>query len=1221
MELGSRVLVVGGKTGVVRFLGTTEFAQGDWVGVELDAPEGKNDGEINGVRYFQCEPNFGLFAKKSQVRLARGGSTPPTHGTTTSTSSSATSRLLQMREKRSSTTSLTPPAAPAPAKKTSPRLPTDRPLTRRSSLTVPSSPSRRAAAPAPLSLPPSPTESTRSTRSIRSIDEHEALEHAHDKIENLLHDLELKNERIASLQAELLEAQKAPTPAPAASTSVLDARAEYDEKVRELRDEGIALAAKMRKDFEIKVTKLEKTIEDKEASFQAALDKQLHELQAATSELVALRNRNAQFTASEQARTDEVAQAQAKASAAARKIETLNAQLADLHDTVEMLTLEKETLAMDKEIAEERLEDAEMEVEKLTLAAEIAGDSSHMPLDVHSSSVHEENAKLRTAIKALHDRYADEKMELTKSFKEASRQANELASYRDEVEVVSAKMAKVAHENDELKEMLDVASAYEAMVEALTEKNLSLGERVADLEASVASLEALKDMSEEMEHQHDLLEKDLRSELLTLRTKVTELHERLASAQANVDDKERTVHRFRELAHRNREEMSALREKLRLEAGELESMKDTTHAVLSQTLSLRQALATARASTVEAARAKVAAESARVEATWLRSLLPSSVFTEADDRSLKVRLLLSRLHGNVDVVLNHVLKNVSSLTSDVLGNPLEKARLAYEWALGVRLLHVRLAIAHAQQSLHTAGDTAFQALLVQLDGPSTHQLDVALDGVLVSLGVDGGLSGGSDAQPSSSDRLLSVAAEWSALFPLTQVTQASLIKLQAQAHASILSLHCAIAFLHDDLPLELRGAVWNLALQVARRAELDLGGDASSGDDDDAGEHQHVLATVVGGDVLGHLQAYALESGELTTETQLQSFKERLSVLYKAVAKGALTDACVLVPSPVPPARRQPTWELRAEMVRTELASASTLLTSLEETTDVCHTLQARLKELEKTESQSRVIVQKLEHDVTRLSDAVANETSVTSKLQSQLTHERAQFEQMLSEQNKERAALESAHRQLRKQLRRNSDLPSTPTTTKEATSTAASSSSTVSSSQVRALEAALAEMHVSMQRLRQETALERLQAAIAPLPPVRLPSKLAACAENVRRVESQVLAMASLPSLYVVGGATAMTSPATSSIVPLAKTIETLRAEIASTAATEGFGADVIAAVHANEVAFSGRSVDSVHISAIDVPARVGRLTFPGPHGKCNPVKVVLSSSELHTLSRALLC
>ncbi|RHY24248.1 hypothetical protein DYB32_008921, partial [Aphanomyces invadans] len=98
MEVGSRVLVVGGKTGVVRFMGTTDFAQGEWVGIELDGPDGKNDGEINGVRYFTCEPLYGLFAKKSQVRLARvslgyGAANPMA-------TSSTTSRLQQMRDKR-----------------------------------------------------------------------------------------------------------------------------------------------------------------------------------------------------------------------------------------------------------------------------------------------------------------------------------------------------------------------------------------------------------------------------------------------------------------------------------------------------------------------------------------------------------------------------------------------------------------------------------------------------------------------------------------------------------------------------------------------------------------------------------------------------------------------------------------------------------------------------------------------------------------------------------------------------------------------------------------------------------------------------------------------------------------------------------------------------------------------------------------------------------------
>lgn len=50
---GDRVLVSGGKVGRIEFLGPTQFAPGDWAGVILDKEEGKNDGTVAGVRYFQ----------------------------------------------------------------------------------------------------------------------------------------------------------------------------------------------------------------------------------------------------------------------------------------------------------------------------------------------------------------------------------------------------------------------------------------------------------------------------------------------------------------------------------------------------------------------------------------------------------------------------------------------------------------------------------------------------------------------------------------------------------------------------------------------------------------------------------------------------------------------------------------------------------------------------------------------------------------------------------------------------------------------------------------------------------------------------------------------------------------------------------------------------------------------------------------------------------------
>ncbi|XP_066145271.1 CAP-Gly domain-containing linker protein 1 isoform X3 [Euwallacea fornicatus] len=69
-KIGDRVIIKssqGSKVGIVRFIGITEFAAGEWVGVELDEPKGKNDGSVNGIRYFDCQPNFGLFSPVSKV--------------------------------------------------------------------------------------------------------------------------------------------------------------------------------------------------------------------------------------------------------------------------------------------------------------------------------------------------------------------------------------------------------------------------------------------------------------------------------------------------------------------------------------------------------------------------------------------------------------------------------------------------------------------------------------------------------------------------------------------------------------------------------------------------------------------------------------------------------------------------------------------------------------------------------------------------------------------------------------------------------------------------------------------------------------------------------------------------------------------------------------------------------------------------------------------------
>ncbi|XP_029155685.1 kinesin-like protein KIF13B isoform X9 [Nylanderia fulva] len=60
-------------SGVIAYVGFTEFASGTWIGVELDAPTGKNDGAVNGHKYFTCRPKCGIFVKVDKLIQDRRG--------------------------------------------------------------------------------------------------------------------------------------------------------------------------------------------------------------------------------------------------------------------------------------------------------------------------------------------------------------------------------------------------------------------------------------------------------------------------------------------------------------------------------------------------------------------------------------------------------------------------------------------------------------------------------------------------------------------------------------------------------------------------------------------------------------------------------------------------------------------------------------------------------------------------------------------------------------------------------------------------------------------------------------------------------------------------------------------------------------------------------------------------------------------------------------------
>ncbi|CAJ1988213.1 CAP-Gly domain containing protein [Leishmania donovani] len=55
------------RRGILRFYGLTDFAEGEWAGVELVGCEGRNDGTVKGLFYFKCAAGQGLFVRPNLI--------------------------------------------------------------------------------------------------------------------------------------------------------------------------------------------------------------------------------------------------------------------------------------------------------------------------------------------------------------------------------------------------------------------------------------------------------------------------------------------------------------------------------------------------------------------------------------------------------------------------------------------------------------------------------------------------------------------------------------------------------------------------------------------------------------------------------------------------------------------------------------------------------------------------------------------------------------------------------------------------------------------------------------------------------------------------------------------------------------------------------------------------------------------------------------------------
>uniref|UniRef100_A0A8C1XR29 Dynactin subunit 1 n=2 Tax=Cyprinus carpio TaxID=7962 RepID=A0A8C1XR29_CYPCA len=563
VKVGSLVEVIGkGQRGTVAYIGATLFASGKWVGVILDEPKGKNDGTVQGKRYFTCEENHGIFVRQSQIQLMdEGGSS----ATSPETPDSGVAKLLK-KEVQETPKSVKQAGRPSVGGSGL----SESVLAENESTASPQIALGAPVIPQPSGTPSAPPPATPSK-------EEESLRAQVKDLEEKLETLRMKR---SEDKAKLKEMEK--------HKIQLEQLQEWKSKMQEQQNE---------------------------------LQKQLKEAKKEAREALEAKDRYME-------------------------------EMADTADAIEMATLDKEMAEERAESMQQEVESLKEKVEELTMDLEILKHeieekgSDGAASSYHVKQLEEQNGRLKEALVRMRDLSSSEKQEHVKLQKQMEKKNSELETLRAQKEKLQEEMKQAEATIDELKEQVDASLGAEEMVETLTERNLDLEEKVRELRETVSDLEAINEMNDELQENARETELELREQLDLAGARVREAQKRVEAAQETVADYQQTISKYRELTTHLQE---VNRELTNQQSSSAEQLQQPTTELFDFKIKFAETKAYAKA--IEMELRKMEVNQANRQVSLLMSFMPESFLRHGGDHDcILVLLLIPRLICKAELI-------------------------------------------------------------------------------------------------------------------------------------------------------------------------------------------------------------------------------------------------------------------------------------------------------------------------------------------------------------------------------------------------------------------------------------------------------------------------------------------------------------------------------------------------------------------------------------------
>ncbi|XP_008546049.1 dynactin subunit 1 isoform X2 [Microplitis demolitor] len=347
---------------------------------------------------------------------------------------------------------------------------------------------------------------------------------------------------------------------------------------------------------------------------------------------------------------------------------TYQDEMADLAETVEMATLDKEmaeekaeTLQIELEQLKEKLEEKTLDLEILRneMSEQVSGSSVSSGKGLSSyemKQLEQQNIRLKETLVKMRDLSAHEKHEFQKIQKDLDQKKSEILELGRTKEKLSARVEEMEHQIADLQEQVDAALGAEEMVEMLGEKKMVLEERVNDLEEAVADLEALQDMSDQLAESSKELELELREELDLALGSARDAQRHRDAALETLADRELTIAKFRELTNRLQEQYQQLQNRVQSTESVYSGTRGTDQQ-LAEILDFQKTFAETRAQTkaVDLELRRLDIEEARTHVKYLLLFMPPAFLTRGGDHdAIMTLLLIPRMIQKTEILISQM---------------------------------------------------------------------------------------------------------------------------------------------------------------------------------------------------------------------------------------------------------------------------------------------------------------------------------------------------------------------------------------------------------------------------------------------------------------------------------------------------------------------------------------------------------------------------------------